>query len=154
MATVRLKKIVHNRKKRLGRGGGSGKGFHTSSRGQKGQTSRGGYKQLKGLKREAKSLVTRIPTLKGHARKLVGSLKKYNKPSVKKITELLDKKLFDISNEVLNPSALKRGVKLIGAADYEGYDLSKVTVKSDVLISSSLKDKILASGGKVESVEG
>ena len=38
--TTKLEKTVTKRKKRVGRGYGSGKGGHTSGRGQKGQKSR------------------------------------------------------------------------------------------------------------------
>lgn len=64
----KLAKTVTRSKKRLGRGYGSGKGGHTSSRGQKGQKSRGGSKipvwfeggQLPGVKK--------YPMLRGKGR--------------------------------------------------------------------------------------
>lgn len=40
MAAISLPKVVRRRSKRIGRGGGSGKGFHTVGRGQKGQKAR------------------------------------------------------------------------------------------------------------------
>ena len=63
-----LAKTVTRSKKRVGRGYGSGKGGHTSSRGQKGQKSRGGSKiplwfeggQLPGVKK--------YPMLRGKGR--------------------------------------------------------------------------------------
>ncbi|MFZ2202372.1 MAG: 50S ribosomal protein L15, partial [Microgenomates group bacterium] len=41
MLSSKLTKVNAPRAKRLGRGGGSGKGFHTVGRGQKGQKTRG-----------------------------------------------------------------------------------------------------------------
>lgn len=62
---TRLPKIVQRPKKRLGRGMGSGKGSHTSSRGQKGQKSRGSVNILfEGMKMK-KSLLKRLPLMRG-----------------------------------------------------------------------------------------
>lgn len=62
---ITLPKIVSKSKKRLGRGMGSGKGSHTSSRGQKGQKSRGGLHILfEGLKTK-KSFLKRLPLQRG-----------------------------------------------------------------------------------------
>lgn len=62
---IRLPKVVTKRKKILGRGIGSGKGGHTSSRGQKGQKSRGGVHILfEGMKTK-KSLIKRLPLMRG-----------------------------------------------------------------------------------------
>jgi len=64
MTTV-LPKLVNKGKKRLGRGYGSGKGGHTSSRGQKGQKARSKINILfEGVKMK-KSLLRRLPQLKG-----------------------------------------------------------------------------------------
>lgn len=60
-----LPKVVHRKNKRLGRGYGSGKGGHTSGRGQKGQKARGSVGILfEGLKVK-KSLLHRLPMLRG-----------------------------------------------------------------------------------------
>lgn len=62
---IRLPKVITKRKKILGRGIGSGKGGHTSSRGQKGQKSRGGVHILfEGMKTK-KSLIKRLPFMRG-----------------------------------------------------------------------------------------
>lgn len=62
---LRLPKIVGKKLKRLGRGMGSGKGSHTSSRGQKGQKSNKDLHILfEGLKVK-KSLLKRLPKLRG-----------------------------------------------------------------------------------------
>jgi len=62
---IRLPKVVMSKRKRLGRGMGSGKGSHTSGRGQKGQKSRGGIHVLfEGVKTK-KSLLKRLPLMRG-----------------------------------------------------------------------------------------
>ncbi len=62
---IQLPKVTRKSKKKLGRGIGSGKGGHTSSRGQKGQKSRGGIHVLfEGMKTK-KSLLKRLPKSRG-----------------------------------------------------------------------------------------
>lgn len=62
---IRLPKVNQRKSKRLGRGIGSGKGGHTSSRGQKGQKSRDGISVLfEGMKMK-KSLIKRLPLRRG-----------------------------------------------------------------------------------------
>ncbi len=62
---IRLPKVNQRKSKRLGRGIGSGKGGHTSSRGQKGQKSRGSVSVLfEGMKMK-KSLIKRLPLKRG-----------------------------------------------------------------------------------------
>ena len=62
---IKLPKVVANKKKRVGRGVGSGKGSHTSGRGQKGQKSNGDIHILfEGLKMK-KSFLKRLPLLRG-----------------------------------------------------------------------------------------
>jgi large subunit ribosomal protein L15 len=62
---TRLPKTVAKSKKRQGRGMGSGKGSHTSGRGQKGQKSRGSIAVLfEGMKTK-KSFLKRLPLMRG-----------------------------------------------------------------------------------------
>jgi len=62
---TRLPKVITKSKKRVGRGMGSGKGSHTSSRGQKGQKSRGNIGVLfEGMKTK-KSFFKRLPLMRG-----------------------------------------------------------------------------------------
>lgn len=60
-----LPKVVVRSKKRLGRGLGSGKGGHTSSRGQKGQKSRSTIHPLFEGTKVKKSLIQRLPLQRG-----------------------------------------------------------------------------------------
>jgi large subunit ribosomal protein L15 len=63
-----LKRSTKN-SKRKGRGYGSGKGGHTVGRGQKGQTSRSGYKKPRpGFEGGQMPLSRRIPKLRGFTR--------------------------------------------------------------------------------------
>jgi large subunit ribosomal protein L15 len=62
---MNLPKTVAKHKKAQGRGMGSGKGSHTSGRGQKGQKSRGSVHILfEGMKMK-KSLLKRLPKMRG-----------------------------------------------------------------------------------------
>ena len=61
----RLPKVTIRPKKRVGRGMGSGKGSHTSGRGQKGQKSRSHISVLfEGMKMK-KSYLKRLPLMRG-----------------------------------------------------------------------------------------
>jgi large subunit ribosomal protein L15 len=62
---TRLPKVITKSKKRLGRGMGSGKGSHTSSRGQKGQKSRGNIGVLFEGMKVKKSFFKRLPLKRG-----------------------------------------------------------------------------------------
>ncbi len=63
-----LQKTTTRQKKRLGRGYGSGKGGHTTNRGQKGQTSRAGYKTPLWFEGGHLPLTKRLPMIKGKGR--------------------------------------------------------------------------------------
>lgn len=68
METFRLPKIVRRPAKRIGRGIGSGKGGHTSTRGTKGQKARETVKlDFEGTKFK-KSLIKRLPKLRGRGK--------------------------------------------------------------------------------------
>ncbi len=77
MSDVNLPKIVGRRAKRVGRGYGSGKGGHTSGRGQKGQKVRGKIHILFEGYKSKKSLMRRLPQLRGKTK-----LKANDKPIV------------------------------------------------------------------------
>jgi len=65
MNEIKLPKIVDRRKKRVGRGIGSGKGGHTTGRGQKGQKARGKVGILFEGFKVKKSLLKRLPLSRG-----------------------------------------------------------------------------------------
>lgn len=107
-------------KKRLGRGHGSGKGGHTSSRGQKGQKSRTDVHVLfEGLKVK-KSTIKKFPLLRGKGKFLakekpvtinVSKLKVFKKGDKVTVESLIEKGL------VSKVDALKYGVKILGQSE-------------------------------------
>lgn len=118
---MNLPKVVTKSKKRRGQGAGSGKGFHTVGRGQKGQKSRGGIGILfEGMKTK-KSLIHRLPFLRGklknraHPKAAVVNLQDLNKlPDGSKVTiDLL------VKAGLVNQDALKYGVKILGKGKLE-----------------------------------
>lgn len=147
MFTSNLTKIVDRRKKRLGRGLGSGKGFHTVGRGQKGQTSRAGSHRRRGFGSEEFSVVKTFPRNKGIKPARLQPI------NAVRITKLLEKGVFEIDAAALHNISRGGEVKLVGDTNYEGYDLAKVVIKEDVVISNSLKTIILEKGGKIEVQE-
>lgn len=108
--------------KRVGRGIGSGKGGHTTGRGQKGQKSRGSIHILfQGLKVK-KSTLKRLPLLRGRGKfaakpkpveikiEKLSSLKKGTKVDIKMLVELglVSKRQADLY-----------GVKVIGKSEFK-----------------------------------
>lgn len=80
---MNIQKVVARSDKRVGRGIGSGRGGHTSGRGQKGQKSRGKIGVLfEGVKMK-KSLLKRLPLMRGK-----GKFKGKGKPVIVKTSKL------------------------------------------------------------------
>ena len=80
---IKLPKVTETRKKRVGRGMGSGKGSHTSGRGQKGQKSRRDIHILfEGLKMK-KSFLKRLPLMRGK-----GKFHRKGKPETLNLSDL------------------------------------------------------------------
>lgn len=143
---VDLPKIVEKSKKRVGRGYGSGKGGHTTGRGQKGQKSRSNLGVLfEGIKVK-KSFIKRLPLRRGK-----GKFKPKDKPLIVNLTYL---NLFPAGAKVNIDSLVKNGivdrkeakeygVKILG----DGEIKKKLTV--EVPTSKSAAKKIEKAGGKV-----
>jgi|SRR3989344_8543249 len=143
-----LPKVVKSRKKRLGRGYGSGVGGHTVGRGQKGQKSRSSVHILFEGVKVKKSLLRRLPVLRGKdkfkpikAKPLIVNLDDLN--------TLKDGTVVDIASlgsaGILNPKKAQiKGVKILG----NGKLAKKLIVKLPA--SESASKKILAAGGKIE----
>lgn len=141
-------KVIGKRKKRLGRGYGSGKGGHTVGKGQKGQKTRKRLGILfEGVKIK-KSLIKRLPFMRGKSRFAAGvkpvilSVESLNKLSAgTKITVdlLISEKLVDAKDAKL------RGVKILGKGKIE----KKLEV--NVPISRQAAQSVLEAGGKVSS---
>ena len=142
-----LSKTTTKKKKRLGRGYGSGKGGHTVGRGQKGQKSRTKIPLLFEGKKTQKSLMRRIPLLRGK-----GKLKsKKNKPLIVNVSFLnllpprakVDINLLVKHRLVDEKEAKKYGVKILGGGEI-GHSLI-----ISLPCSQGAKKKIEKAGGKV-----
>lgn len=141
-----LPKIVTKKKKRTGRGYGSGKGGHTVGRGQKGQKSRRKIGVLfEGIKVK-KSLIKRLPLQRGK-----GKFKARSKPLVVKLSYLnllpagsiVDIATLVKRGIVKEKDAVKYGVKVLGNGELN----KKLTVK--LPISKSAAKLVEKAGGKV-----
>lgn len=139
-------KVTDKRKKRLGRGYGSGKGGHTVGKGQKGQKTR---KRLgimfEGVKVK-KSLIKRLPFLRGKSR-----FSARIKPIPLDIKLLQDLPSGTLLNEeylvkegyINKREVQKKGVKVLG-----NFNLTKkLTV--NLPVSKKVREKIVKAGGKV-----
>lgn len=112
-----LPKVVKKSKKRVGRGYGSGKGGHTSGRGTKGQKARGRIGILFEGMKVKKSLIRRLPQLRGK-----GKLKARVKPEIVNLSDLdkigvkgtVDLEVLIKYGLVDATRARKHGVKVLG----------------------------------------
>ncbi len=142
----KLPKTVTKRKKRIGRGYGSGRGGHTVGRGAKGQKARGKIGVLfEGIKMK-KSFIKRLPLQRGK-----GKFKAKDKPIIVKLAYLnllpsgskVDENLLIKNGIVREKDAKLYGIKILG----DGEVKKKLTIL--VPISKSAAKKIEKAGGKV-----
>lgn len=140
-----LLKITEKRKKRLGRGHGSGK-VKTSGRGTKGTKAR--YTVPLSFEGGIVPLTKRIPFLRGKTRFKPLSVK----PCVVNLGDFTDLKKDDVIDEKLiiekgfftGSEIKKRGVKILGHGEL------KVAISTKFPVSKSARIKIEKAGGKVE----
>ena len=134
----------HHRKKRVGRGPGSGKG-KTAGRGENGQLSRSGGGKRAGFEGGQTPLARRLPKLPGFTN--------INRVEYVPVNVKLLEERFEAGDVVDRDSLIEKGiiknyedlVKVLGDGD-----LTKaLTVKVDK-VSAGAKAKIEAAGGKVE----
>lgn len=141
MELSNLHKIIGNKRpsKRIGRGGGSGKGFHTVGRGNKGQKARSGHGIPVGFEGGQVPLYKKLPKIRGFNR----SYKK--RPAVVNFASLA---VFEAGTEItpqvllakriINKDDLKKGVKILAHGELE-----KKFIFSGVLFSKSASEKCL-----------
>lgn len=122
MGGDKLHSIIKRPKKRVGRGIGSGKGGHTSGRGQKGQKARGSVGILFEGYKMKKTFLKRLPFLRGK-----GKFLPKGSPAIVKYADLsglpngskIDVKLL-LKNGFVTQKEVKRfGVKVLGVGKNE-----------------------------------
>lgn len=146
MNLTNLPKIIKRGAKRVGRGMGSGKGSHTSGRGQKGQKARGKIRVgFEGTKNK-KSLIKRVPMLRGKGRFKVWN----DRPEIINLFDLED---WPEKTEVSFINLIKHG--LIKADAKSAKILGNGEVKKELTVSvptsKEAATKITAAGGKINS---
>ena len=120
-----LTKHTDKKKKRVGRGYGSGKGGHTSGRGNNGQNSRAGGRLRPTFEGGQNELVHRLPILRGGKRAKLGkkvhilslqALNKFDDGAVVSYDSLMEKGLVKKGQKVkiLNKGKLEKKIKLDG----------------------------------------
>ena len=133
-----------HRRKRLGRGPGSGRGGHTSTRGQKGQGSRSGSSTRPGFEGGQLPLARRLPK-RGFNNKRFGTV--YIPVNVERLNQFDDGVMVD--ETALREAGLVNGrgtgVKILGQGELE----KKLTVKANAF-SASAKSAIEGKGGSCE----
>jgi large subunit ribosomal protein L15 len=146
MELSKLPKTTAGRKKRVGRGIGSGKGGHTSGRGQKGQKSRSKVGLLFEGTKVRKSLIKRLPMMRGKLRNksfaqdhVILNVKYLN--LLKDKTEVTVESL--IKAGLVTEEARQYGVKILGDGELQ----KSLTVKLPT--SKGAQKKIEKAGGKV-----
>ncbi len=140
-----LPAITDKKKKRLGRGYGSGKGGHTTNRGMKGQKSRSDHRIPLWFEGGGLPLIKRIPMLKGK-----GKFK-----TVRPVAEITLDELNRFDFDVISLETLKANriidssfsqAKIIKRGQLE----KKVTVKG-LRVSAGAAEEIKAQGGTIET---
>ncbi len=140
-----LPKTTKKGKKRLGRGYGSGKGGHTVGRGQKGQKSRDKIGILfEGIK-VRKSLLKRIPQLRG---------KDKFKPRIRPVEiKLSDLNIFPAGSKVDLKSLVKKGIvkkkEMKGGAKIISTGKLEKKLTTILPVTKSARKAIEKLGGKV-----
>ena len=133
-----------HRRKRIGRGPGSGRGGHTSTRGQKGQGSRSGSSTRPGFEGGQLPLARRLPK-RGFNNKKFATL--YIPVNLESLNQFDDGATVD--EAALRAAGLVNGrgdgVKILGQGELE----KKLTVKA-AAFSASAKAAIEGKGGSCE----
>ena len=147
LSNIRAPKKASEKRKRVGRGMGSGMG-KTSTRGHKGQRSRTGMRLIRGFEGGQMPLHRRMPK-RGFTNIF---RKEFNIVSLERLTELDQELLgYPITPEVLRKAGVikqKLPVKILG----DGELTVAITVHAHKF-SKSAEEKITKAGGKVEVLQ-
>ena len=143
LSNIRAPKKATEKRKRVGRGMGSGMG-KTSTRGHKGQRSRSGSRMIRGFEGGQMPLHRRMPK-RGFTNIF---RKEFNIVSLDRLAALGES---TITPDVLRKAGViktKHPVKILGDADLK----SAITVHAHKF-SKSAQEKITKAGGKVEVLQ-
>jgi len=143
LSNIHAPKKATTKRKRVGRGMGSGMG-KTSTRGHKGQRSRTGSRMIRGFEGGQMPLHRRMPK-RGFTNIF---RKEYNIVSLERLVELGEK---TINPDVLRKAGViktKHPVKILGDGELK----SAITVSAHKF-SKSAQEKITKAGGKVEVLQ-
>jgi large subunit ribosomal protein L15 len=139
----KLTKITARSKKRVGRGYGSGKGGHTSSRGAKGRKARGSVALSFTGTKTKKSFIARLPLQRGK-----GKFKAKLKPEIISLSALSVYKEGEtvtleslIKKGIASKKALKTGVKILNNGKLEKNLEIKVNCSKSVKNFKKIKNK-------------
>jgi large subunit ribosomal protein L15 len=142
MKLSEMPKTVARGSKRLGRGYGSGKGGHTSSRGQKGQKTRSKLPLYFEGSKMRKTYIRRMPMLRGKMK--FKGLKP--KPFILNLKDLVDWKTAEtvtvenlIKAGYLPKSAKTHGVKLLGEGKLAS--VLKIEIPTSKSVAKKIKSK-------------
>lgn len=143
-----LNKTTSKSARRVGRGIGSSKGGHTSSRGAKGDKARGKTSLAFAGTKHKKSWIKRLPFLRGKNR-----LQPKQKPLIINLNQI--NKWFK-AKDVVDATALARKSKTnlkklnFGFKVLATGDLTKALTFKGIVVSENAKKKIITAGGKIE----
>ena len=144
LSTVRAPRRANEKKKRVGRGMGSGMG-KTSTRGHKGQRSRSGSRMMRGFEGGQMPLHRRLPK-RGFTNIF---RKEFSVVNLERLVELGES---TITPEVLHKAGVVKGaddrIKILGDGELK----SALTVRAHKF-SKSAQEKITKAGGKAEVIQ-
>ncbi len=147
LSNIRAPKKATEKRKRVGRGMGSGMG-KTSTRGHKGQRSRTGSRMIRGFEGGQMPLHRRMPK-RGFTNIF---RKEFNIVSLERLMEMGEEfHGIPITPEVLRKAGViktKHPVKILGDGDLKG----AITVHAHKF-SKSAQEKITKAGGKIEVLQ-
>ena len=130
-------------KKRVGRGYGSGKGGHTSSRGTKGQRSRGSSKVPVWFEGGQLKMIKRLPMQRGK-----GRLKSLANEETLQLAQILKLNVSKVDIAALKKTGVihqtTQTVKVVGKAD-----ITKKIELAGIAVSQSVRTAIEKAGGVV-----
>jgi large subunit ribosomal protein L15 len=144
LSTIRAPKKANEKRKRVGRGMGSGMG-KTSTRGHKGQGSRSGSSMMRGFEGGQMPLHRRLPK-RGFTNIFRTEYQVVN------LSDLAELGAADITPEVLKKARLVKGkdalIKVLGDGELKG----AITVHAHKF-SKAAQEKITKAGGKAEILQ-